>query len=90
MPVATALTVYGIETQLVRHFGMLFEVATALTVYGIETSAIRIRPNKIMNMLQQHLPFTVLKLVLFPYITPYNPVATALTVYGIETAVYRH
>ena len=37
--VATALTVYGIETirsRYVQH--VYYEVATALTVYGIETS----------------------------------------------------
>ena len=62
-------------------------VATALTVYGIETLRnIRKHPNRIL--LQQHLPFTVLKLV-----SPILPearskrVATALTVYGIETCM---
>ena len=38
--VATALTVYGIETRLrgPRHFHLIPKVATALTVYGIETT----------------------------------------------------
>ena len=37
-PVATALTVYGIETPDVIFFWMFWlNVATALTVYGIET-----------------------------------------------------
>ena len=35
--VATALTVYGIETTLSYHFRCTMYVATALTVYGIET-----------------------------------------------------
>ena len=38
--VATALTVYGIETDNVSHdiASLIKKVATALTVYGIETS----------------------------------------------------
>ena len=36
--VATALTVYGIETALIgKKLYCFFPVATALTVYGIET-----------------------------------------------------
>ena len=36
--VATALTVYGIETNIcLSSFHSVFPVATALTVYGIET-----------------------------------------------------
>ena len=60
-------------------------VATALTVYGIETVVPLLIQRNIL-LLQQHLPFTVLK---------HNgttedidgglKVATALTVYGIET-----
>ena len=62
-------------------------VATAPTVYGIETVAMMATATVAMTMLQQHLPFTVLKLTkrccrhsdccIF--------VATAPTVYGIET-----
>ena len=57
-----------------------------LTVYGIETknSLTSFRTKK--YKLQQHLPFTVLKLFnrwVEEYIT--FVVATALTVYGIET-----
>ena len=38
MKVATALTVYGIETFIILTIDVLrIEVATALTVYGIET-----------------------------------------------------
>ena len=36
--VATALTVYGIETNKLQHlYRIVLQVATALTVYGIET-----------------------------------------------------
>ena len=59
--VATALTVYGIETCF--NFSLVFFdilVATALTVYGIETKWHL--NNKVIGLrLQQHLPFTVLK-----------------------------
>ena len=62
-----------------------YAVATALTVYGIETNHYSIfnfqRPK-----LQQHLPFTVLKLTTNGVdIARTYSVATALTVYGIET-----
>ena len=36
-------------------------------------------------MLQQYLPFTVLKLFFIKRIKPVDEVATVLTVYGIET-----
>ena len=62
-------------------------VATVLTVYGIETLI-----KYIFNlagkkyMLQQSLPFTVLKLSSFLYnCDGFISVATVLTVYGIET-----
>ena len=61
-PVATALTVYGIETQLRQLTSYMrnhWHVATALTVYGIETSFILLMASTIL--LQQYLPFTVLK-----------------------------
>ena len=85
--VATAPTVYGIETQtILRHRMLLYRVATAPTVYGIETqrqhncifhlylvaialTVYGIETFVILNItqhqyfkLQQHLPFTVLKL----------------------------
>ena len=45
MTVATALTVYGIETLLnYMNFLYFLTVATALTVYGIET--IKLNQNK--------------------------------------------
>ena len=37
--VATALTVYGIETRTNENFFFSIGVATALTVYGIETAS---------------------------------------------------
>mgnify|MGYP000846485542 FL=1 len=45
------------NTGLLRH-----AVATALTVYGIET-AIYLLISNFLIRLQQHLPFTVLKLI---------------------------
>ena len=62
-------------------------VATALTVYGIETQTFVSFEYQDCIWLQQHLPFTVLKL-LFPIFFKLIQnvcVATALTVYGIET-----
>ena len=61
--VATAPTVYGIETQYVccRTLKDILLVATAPTVYGIETKCKLIKA-KYRVALQQHLPFTVLKL----------------------------
>ena len=60
--VATVLTVYGIETLQINRLLplLLFLVATVLTVYGIETF---ILPSDAIRraMLQQCLPFTVLK-----------------------------
>ena len=65
-------------------------VATVLTVYGIETERMSHRPLQIL-VLQQYLPFTVLKLDIRFYNLYGRGVATVLTVYGIEThqAPYR-
>ena len=62
--VATVLTVYGIETfhSFVVIFIRIFYVATVLTVYGIETLARMEDMLQKINLLQQCLPFTVLKL----------------------------
>ena len=64
--VATVLTVYGIETHEHKHYLVhsYHLVATVLTVYGIETDVF----NEFINvtcdtLLQQYLPFTVLKLL---------------------------
>ena len=63
--VATALTVYGIETQYLGTPRTRSEfVATALTVYGIETTKIK-EDYSSGKTLQQLLPFTVLKHGLF-------------------------
>ena len=62
-------------------------VATVLTVYGIETRVYKPRVLEDLFVLQQYLPFTVLKPCLMNFVTSRNPlaVATVLTVYGIET-----
>ena len=61
--VATALTVYGIETlQRTVTMRSCITVATALTVYGIETTFGVTAVNLQLFQLQQLLPFTVLKL----------------------------
>ena len=69
-------------------------VATVLTVYGIETCSIDYcidKPNYRGILLQQYLPFTVLKLSIFEGIAVmYVQVATVLTVYGIETHERMH
>ena len=62
LAVATALTVYGIETRFLLRDIVFHKwlVATALTVYGIETF---LSPDIMTDIisLQQPLPFTVLK-----------------------------
>ena len=60
-------------------------VATAPTVYGIETYGTAINVGRIQ--LQQHLPFTVLKLSSRGIRNVEIIVATAPTVYGIETRI---
>ena len=60
-------------------------VATAPTVYGIETVSLGFLESRAM-LLQQHLPFTVLKPPMKAFTSvALNSVATAPTVYGIET-----
>ena len=85
--VATVLTVYGIETFYGPDRSCNQTVATVLTVYGIETWTGGKPPQKNSNLLQQYLPFTVLKHTVGSgwWITVNSPVATVLTVYGIET-----
>ena len=62
VPVATVLTVYGIETVTSIVFINTYTfVATVLTVYGIETFFFAECDLK-FHLLQQCLPFTVLKL----------------------------
>ena len=90
--VATALTVYGIETiKIILIECQKIKVATALTVYGIETAAFKLSYFLFNCMLQQLLPFTVLKQTVAVSKRSAeqfcNDVATALTVYGIETGM---
>ena len=60
-------------------------VATVLTVYGIETTKFPLA-SATSFLLQQFLPFTVLKLNMCNFDgQPVIKVATVLTVYGIET-----
>ena len=82
--VATVLTVYGIETRQIFYPKPYDLVATVLTVYGIETRKMLRRLMAFLK-LQQCLPFTVLKRILFDAIILKILVATVLTVYGIET-----
>ena len=62
--VATVLTVYGIETFKNCNYILDFSqmVATVLTVYGIETLVAYSESIRSLIVLQQCLPFTVLKL----------------------------
>ena len=59
--VATVLTVYGIETFYPPYRKQKTIVATVLTVYGIETELSERTQSLQGSMLQQYLPFTVLK-----------------------------
>ena len=61
--VATVLTVYGIETPAVSSTvgASSLIVATVLTVYGIETTQEWRKQQQDLRLLQQYLPFTVLK-----------------------------
>ena len=80
-----------LKQETTRHlcFGISVSVATVLTVYGIETVS-KLYETTIQSriMLQQYLPFTVLKLKIQIYqiAMMLTPVATVLTVYGIETS----
>ena len=86
--VATALTVYGIETLI--YFPISPTAFAAKLQQHLPFTVLKHR--KILNtlvlitLLQQHLPFTVLKPLTVTAVTIYAAiVATALTVYGIET-----
>ena len=57
------LTVYGIETHYPMQIPYRYiHVATVLTVYGIETLVAYSESIRSLIVLQQCLPFTVLKL----------------------------
>ena len=62
-------------------------VATVLTVYGIETLVAYSESIRSLIVLQQCLPFTVLKHIKIVIYATTNHVATVLTVYGIETLI---
>ena len=84
--VATVPTVYGIETSTFLSLPSKSNVATVPTVYGIETTFTNFTSFQFKLVLQQYLPFTVLKLAdgMFNDVTT-SKVATVPTVYGIET-----
>ena len=49
-----------------KQYSLRSTVATALTVYGIETISLVLERVSVQSyMLQQHLPFTVLKLTVY-------------------------
>ena len=81
-------TVLKRERDFERSILCFIYVATVLTVYGIETYIEhQTLDSQGFDLLQQYLPFTVLKLVNLLKIINKNSfyVATVLTVYGIET-----
>ena len=91
--VTTVLTVYGIETLVILKVLVAVLVTTVLTVYGIETYPCSRydRSMESIPLLQQYLPFTVLKLSIdiIGFLRCWC-VTTVLTVYGIETLIERN
>ena len=67
-----------------------YAVATVLTVYGIETIIQSLDKSSKTSLLQQCLPFTVLKQGKASRTIADTKVATVLTVYGIETQYVTH
>ena len=86
--VATALTVYGIETIWYRLLSSIFFlVATALTVYGIET-IVELSVGKATKLSSCNSTYRLRywnDIILSSTVLRSRLVATALTVYGIET-----
>ena len=83
--VATALTVYGIETSINQMNIPVICVATALTVYGIETVPALEASNPKMKVATALTVYGI-ETVKVNFVIPISIcVATALTVYGIET-----
>ena len=80
------LTVHGIETYNRSNYNNknISVVATVLTVHGIETD-FQFSYLLLSSLLQQCLPFTVLKLAESMIMPITAGVATVLTVHGIET-----
>ena len=87
--VATAPTVYGIETEnCVQSFDGISLLQQHLPFTVLKHHVYRRELTFIKFSLQQHLPFTVLKLYIIGLGAKVRPpcfVATAPTVYGIET-----
>ena len=85
--VATALTVYGIETSLLLILFFIPDnfVATALTVYGIETLMM---VTAYLNNIFVATALTVygIETTAIIFVELDTSVATVLTVYGIETS----
>ena len=87
--VATALTVYGIET-LVKYNNLIFAVlvATALTVYGIETLNLWIYFHNQMQVATALTVYGIETITIFIMVFQNDlGVATALTVYGMRRRV---
>ena len=86
--VATALTVYGIETVVKPHLKRIifFHVATALTVYGIETDFNSYTLDIFFSVATALTVYGIETLKILTECSVRFSVATALTVYGIETA----
>ena len=88
MSVATVPTVYGIETIAKKDAIMIFTitVATVPTVHGIETR----RPSAVVlvsvDMLQQYLPFTVLKHIDFSQASEIKVVGCCSSAYCLRYA----
>ena len=85
-PVATVLTVYGIETILTSCSVLLFMVvATVLTVYGIETYHIIFFGELVLIVATVLTVYGIETSDSSIHLLPIVNVATVLTVYGIET-----
>ena len=88
--VATALTVYGIETIVFLFFFRFYNcVATALTVYGIETDELLEVGCQLLYVATALTVYGIETCSLTTRTLLKAFVATALTVYGIETWRYR-
>ena len=91
LPVATVLTVYGIETSLTEldHTNtMILTLQQYLPFTVLKRTLLKLSNLTTLILLQQYLPFTVLKptkIILHDQDQSHSCVATVLTVYGIET-----
>ena len=84
--VATALTVYGIETEQTTKVVTEYRTLQQLLPFTVLKLIATLKCGTIFK-LQQLLPFTVLKLIISLYTPTFNIslVAIVLTVHGIET-----